>query len=139
MFPDRLIVPEELGVTEDADGSAAVTFRVRLPWYRALPMDGLHLSDIVFDGRPVGSDLLDVEIDGAWTPYDDVAALRDVWWFVLDPLRVRIRGLESVADGEHEVTATVGARVPYIVLGTKALVIKETLTRVLPRHARSAA
>ncbi|MCI3270754.1 C-glycoside deglycosidase beta subunit domain-containing protein [Streptomyces cylindrosporus] len=139
MFPDRLIVPEELGVEEDAGGATAVTFRVRLPWYRALPMDGLHLSDVAFDGRPVASDRLDVEIDGTWRPYEDVAGLRDAWWFVLDPLRVRVRGLEPVADGEHKVTATVGARVPYIVLGTEALVIKETLTRALPLNARSAA
>ncbi|MFF3503446.1 DUF6379 domain-containing protein [Streptomyces sp. NPDC003247] len=139
MFPDRLIVPEELGAEEDAVGATAVTFRVRLPWYRALPMDGLHLSDVAFDGRPVTSDQLDVQIDGTWTPYGEVAGLRGVWWFVLDPLRVRIRGLEQVGDGEHEVTATVGARVPYIVLGSKALVITEALTRVLPLSARSAA
>ncbi|MBU6529612.1 C-glycoside deglycosidase beta subunit domain-containing protein [Streptomyces mayonensis] len=139
MFPDRLIVPEELGVEESTAGTTAVTFRVRLPWYRALPMDGLHLSGIAFDGRPVGPGQLDVEIDGAWMPYEKVAGLRDAWWFVLDPLRVRIRDLQQVAEGEHEVTATVGARVPYIVLGTKALVITETLTRALPRSTRSAA
>jgi hypothetical protein len=90
-----------------ADGAE---FRVRSPWYRSLPLSCIDV-ELTIDGARVPDDRIRVSVNDRDHTLAELHALDDEFWFVLDPARVRVSGVDP---GTHEVTVRLGLRIPYL-------------------------
>jgi uncharacterized protein DUF6379 len=113
----------EDGSLAAADG--AFTFRLRMPWYRALSLSSLEGLDVALDGQPVPSDELRVSLDGATYTLAELPPLHDRWWYVADAAEVRAPWVGEVSVGDHELDVTIALRIPYIVESGHPLVMRE--------------
>ena len=84
--------------------------RLRSPWYRSLPLSCVDV-ELTVDGERVADDRIRVAVNDRDHTLDELHERYDEFWFVLDPLRVRVSGVEP---GEHQVTARLGLRIPYL-------------------------
>nr|BBE36492.1 C-glucoside lyase beta subunit [Microbacterium sp.] len=120
MFRERIIVQDSL--VADESGSA---FRIRLPWYRALPLSTIEELSVTVDGTAFDPARLRIAVnDGEWALAEAQLRTDDVW-FVLDDATVRLPGLVLDA-GAHEVQATLSMRIPYLPVAGKPLSMAET-------------
>jgi hypothetical protein len=102
------------------EGRAGVTFKVRLPSYRSLPLSCILDLTVSIDGRPVrGADLV-LLLDNNAHRLDDVRDRIDLWWFVLDPAEV-FAPVEDLATGEHLIEVGLREAIPYATGGKTAL------------------
>jgi hypothetical protein len=90
-----------------ADG---MELRLRSPWYRALPLSCVDV-ELVLDGERVADDRIRVHVNDRDFALTELHERYDEFWFVLDPARVRVSGVEP---GEHQVVARLGLRIPYL-------------------------
>ena len=125
MFPERVIVDDS--VTSGPDGLAA---RLRIPWYRALPVSCVDRLEVAIDGADVPQDHVRFVFDGTAYRLDELDPFFDTWWYVLDDA-----GLLIVDPPEHgaevELTVTLGMRIPYLPVGPRFLVLSETCTKTM--------
>ena len=90
-----------------ADG---VELRVRSPWYRALPLSSIGIS-LTIDGNEIASDRIRFHVNDRDYTLPELEERYDEFWFVLDPGRVRVGGIEP---GEHDVDLQFSLRIPYL-------------------------
>lgn len=91
--------------------------KLRLPWYRGLPLSCVERLDIDIDGESVPADDITLSLYGYHHKLDELAALHEVTWFTLDAADVRVRRELPLSDGKHELAVTIQHRVPYVPLG----------------------
>jgi hypothetical protein len=84
--------------------------RLRSPWYRALPLSCVDV-ELTVDGGRVSDDRIRVHVNDRDFTLDELHERYDEFWFVLDPARVRVSGVEP---GEHQVSVRLGLRIPYL-------------------------
>jgi hypothetical protein len=113
----------EDGSLAAADG--AFTFRLRMPWYRSLPLSSLEGLEVTLDGETVPSDELRISLDGAAYGLTDLPPLYDRWWYVADAAEVRAPWARELGAGVHELDVTIALRIPYIVESGHPLVMRE--------------
>ncbi len=99
------------GTRLDADG---LTFDVRLPWYRSLPLSVVEFASLRIDDREVPLDGAELEVNGKRFKLAELSNLTDEWWFVLDSgyLHVPPAGLQ--ATQRHEAALLCKLYPPYI-------------------------
>jgi hypothetical protein len=90
-----------------ADGAE---LRLRSPWYRALPLSCVDV-ELTIDGDRVADDRIHLCVNDRDYAPAELHELYDEFWFVLDPLRVRVDGVDP---GEREVAVRLGLRIPYL-------------------------
>lgn len=90
-----------------ADG---MELRLRSPWYRALPLSGIDIA-LSVDGAEVPSGRLRFHVNDRDYALEELHDLYEEFWFVLDPARLRVGGVEP---GEHVVDLTLALRIPYL-------------------------
>ena len=120
MLTEQVIEDRSLAALDDA-----FTFRLRMPWYRSLPLSSLEALDVTLDGEPRASDELRISLDGATYSLGDLPPLHDRWWYVADAAEVRVPCGARLAAGVHELDVTVALRIPYIVESGHPLVMRE--------------
>lgn len=113
----------EDGSLAGADGG--FTFRLRMPWYRSLPLSSLEGLEVTLDGETLPSDELRISLDGAAYALTDLPPLHDRWWYVADAAGVRVPWAGNLGAGVHELDVTIALRIPYIVESGHALVMRE--------------
>lgn len=112
MFDESMIAGRHL--TLGPRGAAqAVRMRVRLPWYRSLPLSCIEGLELEMDGERVAEERLALRINGHDHPMAEVPALCDVWWFVLDALELVAATRTELGSGAHRVGLTLRLRIPY--------------------------
>ena len=123
MFARHLI--ETVALTDDE-----LALSVRLNWYRSLPLSCVERLDVRLDGAALSP--ATVELDGVRHPLADLATADDRWWHVLDSALVRIPLDAAPGAGRHEVTLTLGSRVPYLVApdGSAAVIVDSARAEV---------
>ena len=90
-----------------ADG---MELRVRSPWYRSLPLSCVDV-ELTVDGAAVAPERIRFHVNDRDYSREELHERFDEFWFVLDPLRLRVAGVEA---GEHEVGVRLGLRIPYL-------------------------
>ncbi len=120
MLTEQVIEDGSLAAVDDA-----FTFRLRMPWYRSLPLSSLEGLDVTLDGVPTASEELRISLDGATYSLGDLPPLHDRWWYVADAAEVRVPCAGQLAAGAHELDVTVALRIPYIVESGHPLVMRE--------------
>jgi hypothetical protein len=84
--------------------------RIRSPWYRSLPLSSV-LIELTLDGETVEPDRMRFCVNERDYTFDELAERYEEFWFVLDPGRLRVRGVQP---GEHEIDLRLGLRIPYL-------------------------
>lgn len=97
-------------------GRDGIFVTVRLTSYRSLPLSCIEDVAISIDGTPIERDELRLIV--ADVPYrlDELPALSDRWWFVLD-MATLFAPLSTLAAGPHDVDATLVTVEPYMTAG----------------------
>src|SRR5690349_23421767 len=102
----NLIEDNSLRATEDGYEVA-----IRLEWYRSLPLSSVEGVRLALDGEPVPQEKIRFGINGHEYKLDELPALAEEDWFILDPAVLRVRDEGKVNAGEsHSVEAEVTFR-----------------------------
>jgi len=109
MFVTRVISDNGLAVTDNG-----VDIDIRLPWYRALPLSTIGVTQVKIDGKEIDLFSVTFEVNGKTYRLDDLAKHYTQWWYILDSAYLHLPGLSLVPGSEHQVTVTVAIRPPYI-------------------------
>ena len=100
---------------------------VHLAWYRSLPLSCVEDVAINIDGRAVPRDDLRVVRNGSELTLDELADKVDDWWFVQDPLTVRVPDPAPKRRGsEAAVSVHLATRIPYIIIGPDRALVQHT-------------
>ena len=112
MFDEQMVHGDVL-IPED-DAVRRVRFKLRLPWYRSLPLSCIQALDVNIDGQRTASDALLVRLNGQDHTLAEAAGLHDTWWFVLDAIEVHAKTATSLGPGSHQVGVALSLRIPYM-------------------------
>ena len=77
---------------------------------RSLPLSCIDV-ELTVDGEQVAPERIRFHVNDRDHTIEELNELYNEFWFVLDPLRLRVDG---IAPGAHEVTARLGLRIPYL-------------------------
>ncbi len=109
----KLIQDDSLRVREDG-----YEVRVRLNWYRSLPVSCVETVRLSLDGQPVPPERIRFEINQHQFTLDEMAEQVEEFWFVQDSAVLHVKAPGKVAAGEtHSVQAEIALRFPYIMIG----------------------
>jgi len=105
---------------------------VRVPWYRSLPLSCLEALEVSVDGQPV--DGVTLQVNGhSYTPSEWVTKA-DEFWFVQDTAFVPVPAA-GLGD-QAQVAVRAAWRIPYLILGDRAMVRTVTDSLALPVEGR---
>ncbi len=90
------------------------SLRIRLPWYRSLPISCLVGIDLSVDGAVLPREALSISLGDAFHTLEEAARLHEVQWFVLDEAILRFSTESSFPVGKHDVGISILLRIPYI-------------------------
>lgn len=110
---DELMLGGRGELLRRTDGTLAARLRIRLPWYRSLPISCVEQLLFRIDGEPVDRDDLTIRLCDIAHTLDEAALLSDVSWFVLDEACAEFPVSDRLADGVHQVEITMKLRIPY--------------------------
>ena len=100
---------------------------LHLAWYRSLPLSCVEDLGISIAGREAPRDRIRVLRDGEEFRLDELRERVDDWWFVQDPLTVRVPDPAPLARGaEAEVSVRLATRIPYIIIGPDKALVQQT-------------
>ena len=107
------IEPDSFKVTGDG-----YEIRLRLQWYRSLPLSCIDIVQVSLDGQPV--DLANVRLGLNNRLYNpaEMPEMVEEFWFVQDPAHLTVLQPGAVKRGEtHTIGVELTARYPYIPIG----------------------
>jgi hypothetical protein len=111
----KMKVVEDNSLRATRDGCE---LRLRLMWYRTLPVsciESLHLS---LDGQPVEAGALSLILNGHEHRLEELADLIEEYWFIQDSAVLSIKQPGKVERGEsHQIDLELAMRFPYIPIG----------------------
>jgi len=90
---------------------------IRSHWYRSLPLTSLAVLDLTVDGEKVPEDDMTIAVNGKTFTVPQLASGYDEWWYVLDPVELRVRKPGFDCARPHEVDLGLGLSIPYILVG----------------------
>jgi hypothetical protein len=91
-----------------------VMVKIRLPWYRCLPLSVVDRLDFVVDGREIPSEMVRVMVLGEPRTLEDVKTqFSKMIWSNLDTQDVMLTFGEPLAEGDHEVALSMRINIPY--------------------------
>ncbi|MBB4955183.1 hypothetical protein H4S14_003198 [Agrobacterium vitis] len=89
-----------------------LSFKVRLPWYRSLPLSVIVIDEVKVDGRTIDATDLSFELNGTQHPVSDLADLTSSYWYVRDSMTILVNSAQEAS--EHEIDITLSFFPPYI-------------------------
>jgi Domain of unknown function (DUF6379) len=126
VLTDRVL--EEGSLREDGE---SISFDIRIPWYRSLPLSCVEGLDVTIDGAAIAARDVRISFNGTDYSLDELPPLYDDWWQVTDPARVTVPHGERADAASHEVDVTLALRIPYIVEEGRRLVMHERCVKTL--------
>jgi hypothetical protein len=93
--------------------SNQVTMKIRLPWYRGLPISCIERVEVKIDGKEIPRDKTRLVVSGHEYRMCELAEMSETNWFVLDTAEVRLDPGSDLGQGMHDVSLAVKLRIPY--------------------------
>ena len=90
-----------------------VIFKVRLPWYRCVPVAVIDKIELAIDGKEVPEDAVRVLIAGEPKTIPEVKEYTQLIWSNLETQSVQVTLDEPIAEGPHEVSLNFRIDLPY--------------------------
>lgn len=110
---DELMIHGNNLYTKTEKNPNSVFLKIRLPWYRGLPLSDLGQLEFTFDGKPVPRESTRLMINGVPYSMDGIRELSDTTWFVLDTQEVEVTLDAPLKEGKHDVSLLMKLRIPY--------------------------
>lgn len=112
MFEESLISSSHLRQVRTGERTLAM-FKVRLPWYRSLPLSCLDDATLSIDAERVPLDRISFRLYGTTYRFQELRQFPDVLWFVLDAAELLVDLPRPLADGSHSLSLSLFVRIPY--------------------------
>ena len=93
--------------------SHTLSFDVRLPWYRSLPVSCVEDMTFEINGHVLPRSSVALMINGIRFDLAGVGQLCDALWFVLDTIEVLAALPEVLPAGFHNIKLITRLRIPY--------------------------
>ena len=97
--------------------SGGFALDIRSHWYRSLPLTSLVGLDLTVDGEKVAEGDITIAVNGHEFTVAQLADGYDEWWYVLDPVELRVRKPGFDCAGSHQIEFGLGLSIPYILVG----------------------
>lgn len=110
---DEFLIDGDRIYLKDAEDESLVCIRVRLPWYRGLPMSCVDSLDFLIDGQKIPRKDVSLKTDGVVYPQVELRKLHDKVWFLLDVKEAQIKLEKPLSVGEHDVKLILQLTIPY--------------------------
>jgi len=93
-------------------------FKIRLNWYRSLPLSCIENLTVQLDGQAVDPKQIRLFVNECEHNLDELADIVNEYWFVQDSATVRVKLPGRVRAGEeHTINVEIILRAPYIKIG----------------------
>ena len=119
---------EVLETVEDDSLKATPTgceMKLRLKWYRSLPVSCLENLKLSLDGQPVDPDRIRFEVNGHQYHLEELADKVEEFWFVQDSATLSVGQSAKWKAGEtHKIDLEFAMRAPYIPIGLGGFLTK---------------
>jgi hypothetical protein len=112
MFDEQMIHGDRLE-RGPRDRPTTVRAKVRLPWYRSLPLSCIERIEVEIDGRSIPAETIVLRTNGHVHRVAELPQLHEVEWFVLDALDLDLDTAEELASGKHRMALGMQMRIPY--------------------------
>ena len=114
MFAEDLIVPDSLrNLPGTPTQRAGYSLRVRLNWFRSLPLSCLEDLALSVDGVSVDAEHLAVRMGGEAVAVSAATERDDLWWSCREAPTVEVRSGAVLAPGPHDLAIELRIRIPY--------------------------
>ncbi len=92
--------------------------KLRLKWYRSLPLSCIESLKMSLDGQPLDPDCLRLGVNGRQFKLDELPDQVEEFWFIQDSavLSAVLSGKVKVGES-HKVNVEMSVRFPYIPIG----------------------
>lgn len=110
---DELMLPDSAVMTPISGGGTTISMRIRLPWYRSLPISCIEQLDLAVDDLQVLRDTMTISLGDVPHTLDQATHLHETAWFVLDQATVRFSVAQALSAGSHQVSISLTLRIPY--------------------------
>lgn len=108
-FSPHLIARDSL-----RSSAGSISFGIRLPWYRSLPLSVVEIAAVHVDGKAIEPGRIRLAVDGVAHAAAELPGLTDAWWFVLDDATLSVDGCRLDPGGRHIVSVRLNLYPPYI-------------------------
>jgi len=109
----RLVEDNSLLVT-----NTGYEVKLRLLWYRSLPLSCIEKIQFALDGQPVDPSMIRLGINERQFRLDELANLVEEYWFIQDTVSLSVNQPGKVVRGStHTVSMNLALRFPYIPIG----------------------
>jgi len=109
MMVDKIIEPDSLRALP-----RGFSVGVRLPWYRTVPLSTVEIVSLKVDERQIPGGNIRFAINGGEWSLDELPALTEQDWFVIDTAELRVRDERLESGSEHAVELVLAVFPPYI-------------------------
>ncbi|HCJ5524751.1 TPA: hypothetical protein NUW91_001966 [Klebsiella pneumoniae] len=113
MFDELMLSDTAILSNRKKNGLTEASLRLRLPWYRSLPISCIEKIELTIDGKPVRSDALTISVGDVYHTLEEASRLSEVSWFVLDQATAKFPVDPDLAPGPHDVALNLVLRIPY--------------------------
>ena len=97
---------------------AGFEIKVRLNWYRSLPLSSIVDAKLALDGKAISTEQIKFVYDNKEYKIDELPDQVDTYWFVQDSAVLRAEVKDKINPGEkHEITTVITLKKPYIPVG----------------------
>jgi hypothetical protein len=87
-------------------------FNIYQPWYKASPVGMIHDIAVIMDGEKAPREDIQLILKGGQrVMLYNARTIQDIWWNIVDPIRVFIPREGGLAAGEHELEVTVAEEI----------------------------
>lgn len=114
-MPFAVSLIEENSLRTTTDGFEV---KVRLNWYRSLPLSCIENIRLVIDGQEISVDALSFKVNDHSYPVKELADKSGEYWYVQDSgiVQAQFSGIVA-AGGSYHIEAEITIRAPYILIG----------------------
>lgn len=113
MFEKYLIADKGFRNVVKGQETIGYEFKIRIPYYRGIPLSCLETIDIQVDGEVIPHEDMIITVDTGSFEYHELETVINDRWEMNRPLTVFVKKTGGLSDGEHLIKAFVSIRISY--------------------------
>lgn len=113
LFETYTVHPEGFHNVERDGKAIGYEVRLRIPYYRGIPMSCVDEITLAVDGEEAPKDAMTITVKGEQFAYGEISTAINHRWEFTDTITVFVAKEGGLAAGSHEVHAFVSIRISY--------------------------
>lgn len=114
MFEQYLVNPNGFRNVKEDDQVIGYEVKLRIPYYRGLPMSCVEVIDLTVDGEEVANEDMAITVKGETFTFAELPTAINHRWEMIETITVFVKKPGGLAEGEHKVHAFVSLRISYL-------------------------